>query len=205
MGEPEVLLPRRIVRMNLVEERFEYLEKKGLIFCDSEIDEGMPSVIALTLFKLHFELDKNATIWMILNSPGGQVDQGFAIFDTVRALTLTGRKINILCIGCVASMATCVLQAATQRYSLLNTQFLIHEISQHIHGVEKVSEGEDRVTENKRINNIVMGIIAERAGIATQELIKVSKKKDYWLDAKGALKFGKSGLIDKIVDKLPFL
>ncbi|OGN34341.1 MAG: hypothetical protein A3F98_01995 [Candidatus Yanofskybacteria bacterium RIFCSPLOWO2_12_FULL_41_8] len=198
------LPPRRIIRMDLIEEKFKKLEDRGILYLGSAIDEGMSSVVSMTLFKLHMDLDKDQVIWIMLNSPGGRVDQGFAVYDTIKALTSNGRKINILCMGCVASMATCILQAGTERLSLPNTQFLIHEISQFIYDNEKVSESEERVTESKRINQIVMSLIAKRIGMSTEKLIATSKKKDYWLDAKSALKFGDNGLIDKVTTIMPF-
>jgi len=55
-----------------------------------------------------------------------------------------------------------------------------------------------------RINDIVMGIIAHRSGIELDEIKKLSDKKDYWMDASKALKFGTHGLIDEVITELPF-
>lgn len=195
---------RRVVRMDIGDELFDYYTKQGIFYLDSEIEEGMPSMFSMTLLRYHRHIGKNNPILVVLNSPGGQVNQGFAIYDILRMIVLDGRPVNILCMGNVASMATFVLQAGTRRFSLPNTQFLIHEVSQFTFGEEKVSEGEERVGENRRLNTIVMSGIAKRIGMDPIELVKLSKKKDYWLGADNALKLGEHGLIDEITERSLF-
>ncbi len=197
-------LPRRIIRMNVLDEQFEYFTKRGIFYLDSEIEEGIPSVLSMALLRRNNELDKAKPLWVILNSPGGRVDQGFAIYDVLRMVAIGGRTINILCMGTVASMATFVLQAGTRRLSLPHTQFLIHEVSQFTSGDEKVSEGEERVAENRRLNTVVMAGIAKRIGMDPDKLIKLSKKKDCWLNTEDARKLGTEGLIDEVVESIPF-
>ncbi len=191
---------RRIIRMDTGDELFGYYTERGIFYLDSEIEEGMPSMFSMSLLKCHSRADKDKPILVILNSPGGQTNQGFAIYDVLRMIALDGRLVNILCMGTVASMATFVLQAGTKRFSLPHTQFLIHEVSQFTFGEEKVSDGEERVGENRRINTIVMHGIAKRIGMEPAELVKLSKKKDYWLGAEDALKLGEHGLIDEITE-----
>lgn len=186
--------------MDVGDELFSHYTEKGIFYLDSAIEEGMPSMFSMALLKYHSKAEKNKPILVVLNSPGGQANQGFAIYDVLRMISLDGRYVNILCMGHVASMATFVLQAGTKRFSLPHTQFLIHEVSQFTFGEEKVSEGEERVGENRRINTIVMDGIAKRIGMDSNELVKLSKKKDYWLNADDALKLGTHGLIDEITE-----
>ena len=192
---------RRIIRMDLGDELFNHYTKQGIFYLDSVIEEGMPSMFSMTLLRYHSQAEKKKPILVVLNSPGGQANQGFAIYDVLRIIVLGGRTVNILCMGNVASMATFVLQAGTKRFSLPHTQFLIHEVSQFTFGEEKVSEGEERVGENRRINTVVMNGIAKRIGMDPIELVKLSKKKDYWLSADDALKLGENGLIDEITER----
>lgn len=183
---------------------------RGIIFLQGEIDDDLSSeftfqLIHLTKIEPPMEGGQRKPIWIILDSCGGDVFAGLGIFDTIRAAVASGAEINILGKGLVASMATAVLQAGSKRFVLPHTQFLVHEISQSIFDmIEKVSVGEERVEEGKRINFVVMSIIAERAGISVEELIKFSKKKDCWYDVQSALKIGSRGLADEVVISLPF-
>lgn len=183
---------------------------RGIIFLQGEIDDDLSfefscQLIHLTKIEPPREGDRRKPIWIVLDSCGGDVFAGLAIYDMIKAVVADGAEINILGKGMVASMAAAVLQAGSKRFVLPHTQFLVHEISQSIFDViEKVSVGEERVEEGKRLNLIVMGIIAERAGIDVGELIKVSKKKDCWYDAQSALKVGSHGLADEVVTSLPF-
>ncbi len=183
---------------------------QGIIFLHGEIDDDSSfefccQLIHLTKIEPPMEGGKKKPIWIVLDSCGGDVFAGLAIYDLVKAAVADGTEVNILGKGLVASMATAVLQFGSKRLILPHTQFLVHEISQSIFEIiEKVSEGEERVAEGKRINLIVMGIIAERAGISIDELIRISKKKDCWYDAQGALKVGNHGLADGIIVSLPF-
>jgi ATP-dependent Clp endopeptidase proteolytic subunit ClpP len=190
--------------------QYDQFLKSGVIFLQDEIDGEMSyefahEIIHLTKLEPPIKDGKQLPISIILDSPGGDVFAGFGIHNMIQAAVLGGAQVNIIGKGLMASMATVVLQAGSQRLALPHTQFLVHEISQSIFEVtEKVSETEERVEESKRLNRIVMGVIAERVGMSVDELIKISKKKDCWFDAKQALKLGEHGLIDKIVDTLPF-
>ncbi len=181
---------------------------RGIIFLQGEIDEDLSFEFShqlIHLTKIEFPILSKGPIWIVLDSCGGDVFAGLAIYDMIRAAVANGTEVNILGKGMVASMAAAVLQAGSKRFVLPHTQFLVHEISQSIFDViEKVSVGEERVEEGKRVNFIVMGIIAERAGIGVDELIKISKKKDCWYDAQSALKVGSHGLADEVVTSLPF-
>ena len=183
---------------------------RGIISLQGEIDDDLSfeftlQLIHLTKIEPPMEGGQRKPIWIILDSCGGDVFAGLAIYDMIKAAVADSAEINILGKGMVASMAAAVLQAGSKRLVLPHTQFLVHEISQSIFDViEKVSAGEERVEEGKRLNLIVMGIIAKRAGIGVDELIKISKKKDCWYDAPGALKVGNHGLADEIIVSLPF-
>ena len=96
------------------------------------------------------------------------------------------------------------MQAGTRRYSLPSTQYLIHQIKQgQIFSFEEVSEKEESVGELKRLNSLVMNTLAERSGVPLQDLLKLTKKTDHWVDAEGAKNFGPHGLIDEIISSLP--
>lgn len=155
------------------------LNRRRLIFLDFEIDEAGFLQFSRELLYLHLcEPGGQKPIWIILNSPGGDILYGFGIYDLIRSVIEKETTINILCTGMVASMSAVILQAGSKRVSFPNTQFLIHQVSQTIFDKnEEVNEGEERVEENKRVNRITMGIIAERIGMDLDMLLKLSKKK----------------------------
>ena len=203
---------RKVMSFKPGDEKRELLARNNIFFLNDEIDEGSSYMLSLGFLYSHFLNKENKEVsdkplWIILNSPGGFVHQGFAIYDSIAMLVKNGREINILGVGMVASMATFILQAATKRYSLPHTQFLIHQISQTMTFFEKeeVNEGEERIEESKRINEIMLETIAKRCGVDIEELKKLSKKKDFWLSAEQAKSFGKNGLIDEVIEVPPFL
>lgn len=202
-------MPERDYRklMNLEpgdEKRYE-LSDKGIFILDDEIDGAASYSMTLDLTHRHLVQSK-VPVWVLLNSPGGSVDQGFAIYDAIRMFVAKGGTVNVLGMGCVASMATVIMQAASRRYSLPHTQYLVHQI-RHTIGffeVEEVNQGKERIEEMERLNDIVMSLISDRAGIELRDLKELSKKTDLWLDPVKAKQLGKNGLIDEIVTEFPF-
>lgn len=189
----------------MMEEKYTYFHEQGILFLEAEIDEGTASVFCLEVLHAHKMLPKHMPLWIVLNSPGGYVHHGLGVFDTIKMVTAQGRVVNILGIGLVASMATVILQGGTRRFSLPNTQFLLHQISETIiFKREEVSEGEDRIEEAKRLNDVVIGIISARSGMDHAELKKLCRKTDFWLDPEKARNLGTSGLVDEIISSLPF-
>lgn len=182
--------------------------EQGILVLDGEIDQGEAyNFYTKALFMEMTQKLITRPLWVILNSPGGHVNHGFAIYDSVRILINKGREVNILGLGLVASMGTVIMQAGTRRFATPHTQFLIHQISEFIPFFmsEEVNQLTDRATEAQRLNNIVMKVIADRSGIDLEELKKLCHKTDYWIDPEGAMKFGFNGLIDEITTALPFL
>jgi ATP-dependent Clp endopeptidase proteolytic subunit ClpP len=201
---------KQVLNWTLTDWQYQKFLDKGIIFIQGAIDEEMSSefsyeMMHLTKIEPPMEDGVRKPIWIILDSCGGIIVAGLAIYDTIKAAVSSGAEVNIIGRGIVASMASVIIQAGTRRFSLPHTQFLVHEVSQSVSEAdEKVSEGEERVQENKRINRIIMEIIAERAGTGVDELIKLSKKKDCWFDASGARGLGANGLIDEIITAFPF-
>jgi len=196
---------RKVMRLEPGDERRYSLSEKGILILEDEIDGSASYTITLDFLYSHM-LGEKKPVWIVLKSPGGDVAEGFAIFDLIKALTTAGREVNILGVGYVASMATAIMQAGTKRYSLPNTQFLVHQIRQTLpfFQQEEVNEGRERQQEMDRINDIVMKMIADRAGMSLDEIKRLSEKKNYWVNADDAKKFGTHGLIDEVVTAFPF-
>jgi ATP-dependent Clp protease protease subunit len=196
---------RKIIEISLPQAKLEELYLKGVFIVPGAID--MSSSVTLTMDLLYYSFFNPAfPIWIVLNSPGGSIIQGLAMYDTIRALVESGREINIVGMGDVASMAVCIMQAGTKRYSLPNTQFIIHQAS--VHGSsdsEEVNNLAERTKEIQRQNDIVLNIIAERSGISMKRLKTISNKTDLAYNAVDAKAFGSHGLIDEILTSFPFL
>ena len=130
-----------------------------------------------------------------INSPGGCVYDGLAIYDFIREINMKGKhniiaKLN----GSVASMATVVMLACNERIAGKNTSFLIHSISSIEYG--KLMDLVDSVKEIERLTNILHKIYIENTNLTEDVLEDIDKlKKDRWIDPTEALKLG---LITKI-------
>lgn len=201
---------RTVLNMNLTEQKLDNLYRQGIFFIPGTIESGT----AITLFletlthQLTNQLNETPTpIWLIINSPGGIIEQGFAVYDTIRMLVEMGRVVNTVGFGEVASMAVCILQAGTKRYSFPSTQFTVHQVSLVTggEGEREVNNLSEDAAELKRMNSLVLKKIADRCGMDMKQLMRLSKKTDYTLDAQKAKEFGKNGLIDEIITALPLL
>lgn len=195
--------PRRVTKLDPIDEKLQALADKGILMVGGPMGEGASNVLFLSMSALYMA-NPNKPIWIVMKSEGGDVDEGLAMIDTIRAFVKKGAQVNIVGVGLIASMAAGVMQAGVKRYALPLTQFMIHEVSQMIIARENASETEDRAAEIKRINNIYLGIISQRAGLDPARLASDVHKKDLWLSAEGALKFGSNGLIDEVIDTYPF-
>lgn len=161
------------------------------------ISEGITAKVANRVIGDLLILDSknNEPIEIFLNSPGGEVNSGFAIFDTIRFINSTVKIINA---GLCASIATIINVAAKKenRYSLPNSRFLIHQplIMGQVYGQASDLEitAKQILITREKINKI----LAEECG---QPLEKVSSDtiRDYWMDAGESKEYG---LITHIVD-----
>lgn len=190
------------------DEKRNFLLERGIVFLTGAIDENQAYGFNRNLMYLDaagFLDEKSLTI--VLNSPGGKVDDGLAIYDILRMLVVKGRQVDIIGAGLVASTAAVIMQAGTRRLSLSHTQFLVHQVSKVIgfFGSAEISHVQEEVKELERINNIVFKILSDRVGMDLEELKKICQKTNFWLDAEGAKKLGTNGLIDEIVEKIPSL
>jgi len=196
---------RRVMRVSAFDERVLELVNRRIFFIQGALSDADALIVTVNLASLKEE-DKAKPVWIVLNSPGGEIIQGFAVCDAISAAVKNGFTVNILATGFCASMATAVLQSASCRYSWPNTQFLVHQASTY--GGEPGQIEVNRVLEDadalRKLNDIVLTIISNRIGMPLEELAKRSKKTDCWLTAKEALDFGSNGLIDEIVSGFPF-
>lgn len=167
---------------------FSRLLKERIIFLDSEITNTNVNLWIAELLFLAGKSDED--IYIYINSPGGSVTAGLALYDTMRYIK---PKIITICVGMAASMAAFILASGDQRYALENSEIMIHELSTNIGG-----NATDILTHTKWIEKIkdkVDGILAKNTNHTIDE-IKIATLRDNFMDSETAKEFG---LIDKIL------
>lgn len=168
------------------------LLKENIIFLGSPIDEVMANIIVAELLYLESE-DPERDISIYINSPGGSITAGLAIYDTMKFVK---PDISTICIGQAASMAAVILAAGTKgkRFSLPNTRILIHQPS--IEGLEgQATDIRIYADEMVRVRKVLSKILADSSG---QPMDKVEKdvERDYILGPVAAVEYG---LIDQVL------
>lgn len=167
------------------------LLKDRIIFLGSEIDDGVAnSVIAQLLFLESQDKEKDITLY--INSPGGSVTSGLAIYDTMQYIQ---PKVSTMCIGMAASMAAVLLAAGApgKRLALPNAEVMIHQVLGGVKGqATDIKIHADRIMAVRQTLN---EILSKHTG---QPVNKVSEdtERDNFMTAKAALKYG---LIDKVI------
>lgn len=142
----------------------------------------------------HWEYrDPGEPVLVTIDSPGGSVMDGIAIFDTILRLRRKGHHVTTRGRGMIASMAAILMQSGSERVMDENAQFMLHEISFRTGG--KVSEMEDDVEFAKTLEKRMLAILAERSTMTPSQIARRWKKKDWWMSAQEALELG---FIDKV-------
>lgn len=167
----------------------------------SDVSDVSVAVCMATLARWA-RLKPNCDIEIVFNSPGGSIIDGFALFDFFQELRRAGHKIRTKTIGYAASMAGVLLQAGDERVMGRESWLLIHEAS--FVALGKVGEVKDTSEWVDRMCDRITEIFASRASAATHKdknkikaFIKKSwTRKDWWIDAEEAKKYGFIDTID---------
>ena len=164
-----------------------------IIFLTGEItDEVANSVVAQLIFLEGKDPDKDISLY--INSPGGSVSAGLAIYDTMNFIKC---DVSTICVGLAASMGAFLLSSGAKgkRFALPNSEIMIHQPLGGAKG--QASDIEIQANHIKRIKQKINKILSENSN---QQLEKVEKDtdRDYYMTAAEALEYG---LIDKIFDK----
>ncbi|MCR5062042.1 MAG: ATP-dependent Clp protease proteolytic subunit [Treponema sp.] len=170
--------------------------KTRQIILTGEINKELADSIVRQLLILDSE-DSKAPIYMYIDSPGGDVDAGFAIFDMIRFVTA---PVTLIGMGLIASAATLVLLAVPKekRFGLPNSRYLIHQPLGGMRGV--ATDIEIYAKDMEKIRAKLNKIISDETGMALKQVVKDTER-DYWLDSDEAVNYG---LISKIVEKKDF-
>jgi ATP-dependent Clp protease, protease subunit len=162
-----------------------------IVFLGTAIDDGVANIIIAQLLFLQMA-DPKKDINLYINSPGGSVTAGMAIYDTMQFLTC---DVSTYCIGMAASMGAVLLLAGAKgkRYALPNSDIMIHQVSGGAQGT--ASDVERTVEFMYKLHRRLINIIANHTG-KDPEQVKRDSDRDYYMTADEACKYG---IVDEVV------
>jgi ATP-dependent Clp protease, protease subunit len=167
------------------------LLKDRIIFIGTAVDDHVANLVVAQMLFLQME-DPKRDINLYINSPGGSVTAGLAIYDTMQFVTC---DVATYCVGIAASMAAVLLTAGTKgkRYALPNSDVMLHQVSGGAQG--PASDVERTVEYMFKLKKRLIGIIAHHTG-KTEAQIQQDSDRDYWITAQQAKDYG---LVDEVV------
>jgi ATP-dependent Clp protease protease subunit len=174
------------------------LLKDRIVFIGTEINDAVANTVIAQLLFLRAE-DPKKDVNIYINSPGGIISSGLAIYDTMKFM---GYDINTYCLGQAASMGALLLAAGTKgkRFALPHSRIMIHQPSGGVMGTS--ADIELQAQEILELKQICALIISETTGQSIEKILEDSER-DYYMNPEEALAYG---LIDKIAiqpQKLP--
>jgi ATP-dependent Clp protease, protease subunit len=192
-----VLIPTVIEQTNRGERAYDIysrLLKDNLIFLGRQIDDDVSNLIIAQLLFLEAE-NPDRDIWLYINSPGGSITSGLAIYD---ALQYVKPQVATICIGQAASMAALLLAAGAEgkRYALPNSRVLIHQPLMYGLGGQ-ASEIDIHARELMNLKKRLNQIMANHTG---QPIDKIDRDtdRDYILSAEQAVEYG---IVDQVISR----
>lgn len=174
---------------------FSRLFMERILFLGGEVTSDVANILVCQLLYLEM-IDSSAPITMYINSPGGSVYDGLAIYDTMQYVSC---PITTICTGMAASMASILLCAGEkgQRYALPHSRVMIHEpMTGAPHGT-RCTDFLIEAEELSKLKSELAEIISKHSGTSVEK-VKEDIKRDKWLTAKESIEYG---LIDEIVTK----
>jgi len=170
---------------------YSLLLKERIVFLGVPIDDNVANLMIAQLLFLDRE-DPDKDIHLYINSPGGLIYPGLAIYDT---LQLIKSPVSTICVGSTASLATVLLAGGTpgKRYALPNSTIHMHPAGGGVRGY--APDVEIQARELLRMQKKIHEILSEHTG-QTVEKIAQDFDRDYYMDAQGAVEYG---IIDEIL------
>ena len=169
------------------------LLKDRIIFMGEQVHDSMANTIIAQMLFLESE-DPDKDIFFYINSPGGSVTAGMAVYDTIQYIK---SKVSTICIGQAASMAAVLLASgeAGMRYSLPHARILIHQPLGGVQG--QVTDVNIQVNEMLRLKEALTKILSKHTNQPIDK-VGVDTERDYFMDATEAQKYG---IIDHVIFK----
>lgn len=191
------LIPMVVEQSNRGERAYDIysrLLKDNIIFLGTPIDDNVANVVTAQLLFLEAE-DPEKDIHLYINSPGGSISAGMAIYDTMQYIR---PDVSTICIGQAASMGALLLSAGSEgkRFALPNSRILIHQPS--LSGLAgQATDIDIHAKEILRLREAMNGILAKHTG---QNLERIEKdvERDYIMTAEQANEYG---IVDKVITR----
>ena len=171
---------------------FSRLLRERIIFINGQIEDGMAALVCAQLLTLESDNPKKK-VSLYINSPGGVVTSGFAIYDTMRYIAC---PVSTVCMGFAASMATFLLMAGDpgRRIALPNTRILLHQPSGGFQGqASDIERHAEQILETKRC---MIDLYAKHCGRTVEE-VERTLDRDHFMSAQQAKDWG---LVDHVYD-----
>lgn len=197
--------PKGYVSPMVIEERqlnissisvFDRLMMDRIIFLGEEIDDVVANIINAQLLFLDNEEDNTEPIWLYINSPGGDVYSGLAMYDVIQAIKA---PVYTVILGAACSMAAILALSGEKkhRYALTHSRIMLH---QPLGGIpfSQATDIEIYNNEMQNVKNDLIKIVSKHCN-QTEEIIKMSLERDNWMTSTKAKEFG---AIDKIITKI---
>lgn len=168
------------------------LLKDRIILLNGEIDDNLSNIIVAEL--LYLDSISNNDIQLYINSPGGSITSGMAIYDTMNFIK---SDVSTICIGMAASMAAFLLSCGKKgkRYILPNSEVMIHQPLGGVTGqATEIKIAADRILKTKKKLNEILSKNTNQ----NIETIENDTERDHFMDSKEALNYG---IVDEILDK----
>ncbi len=174
------------------------LLKDRIVFIGTPMDDHIANLVIAQLLFLQME-DSKKDINIYINSPGGSVTAGLAVYDTMQFLTC---DVTTYCLGMAASMAAVLLCAGTKgkRFALPNSDIMIHQVSGGAQGA--ASDVERQVDYMFKLKKRLISIIAQHTGKSeehtgkSEEQVRLDSDRDYYMSAAEAKAYG---LVDEVI------
>ncbi|MCX6714418.1 MAG: ATP-dependent Clp endopeptidase proteolytic subunit ClpP [Candidatus Uhrbacteria bacterium] len=192
--EDNYLVPTVIEKTNMGERAYDIysrLLKDRIIFLGTEIDDTVANLVIAQLLFLESQ-DKTKEIKLYINSPGGSVTSGLAIYD---AMQYVKPDVSTICVGMAASMAAVLLASGAKgkRFCLPNSEVMIHQVLGGVSGqATDIKIHAERIL---KIKDQLNTILAKHTGKKKAQ-VEQDTERDYFLDPGEALTYG---LIDKVI------
>lgn len=197
MNKPsDYLIPTVIEKTREGERAFDIYSRllnERIIFLGEDVNEGTANVVVAQLLHLAY-VDPKKDIKLYINSPGGSVYDGLAIYDTIRFVQPDVQTIGI---GLQASMGAFLLSSGTKgkRFALPSSRIMIHQPSSGTQG--KVTDQEISLRESLYVKKKLNEMLAKNTG---QKLARIEQdmERDYWMSAREAVEYG---IVDRVIEK----
>ncbi len=169
------------------------LLKDRIIMLNGEVHDGVASTIVAQLLFLEAE-DPDKDIYLYINSPGGVITAGMAMYDTMNYIK---PDVSTICMGQAASMGAFLLSAGAKgkRFALPNARIMIHQPSGGAQG--QSTDIQIQAKEIQRMKDSLNALIAEQTG-QTVEKVEADTERDNFMSAQEAMDYG---LVDKVLEK----